>query len=231
MLTASDLLLGALPAILWLVWVWKKDPRTPEPPRLVLRVFVLGGLAALAQVALRPRIEFLLIGSGASAKDILLDAFVITAASEELLKSLAFVLGALFCRDWDEPQDGLVYGAAAGLGFAAVENAYFLAATGDTSVIWQRGFTSTFAHVAFSAGLAFTIGLARLHLIALPRAIGVGAFYAVGMHGAYDLLLSKEGGMVYALLLVLPVLMLVFSLKLRRTSDPAWDRHLDPARS
>lgn len=221
MLSTTDVFVGAAPAVLWLAWVRSKDARAPEPRALVLLVFVLGGISAIVQNALRPRLEFALIEYGVSARDILLDAFVITAASEEFLKACAFALGAAWCRAWDEPLDGLVYGAAAGLGFAAIENAYFLAATGDGAVVWQRGFTATFAHVAFSAGFAFCVGLGRLGRVSLPRGIAVGAFYAIGTHGAYDLLLAREGGLLVALLVVLPILMVVFALKVRAAQRSA----------
>jgi RsiW-degrading membrane proteinase PrsW (M82 family) len=215
MLTLPDLCLGAVPAVLWLAWVRRKDARAPEPRALVLLVFLLGGFAAIAQNLLRPRVEYALLRDGISARDLVLDAFVVTAASEEILKACAFTIGAAWCREWDEPLDGVVYGAAAGLGFAAVENAYFLAATGETAVVWQRGFTATFAHVAFSAGFAFCVGLGRLGRVSLPRGVFVGALYAIGTHGAYDLLLARDGGPVVALLGVLPVLMVVFTWKVR----------------
>jgi protease PrsW len=215
MLTARDILLGAIPAILWLAWIWKKDDRRPEPPALVLRVFVLGGLAALVQAWLRPRVEFALIRDGASLRDHLLDVFVVTAACEEFLKFLAFALGALATREWDEPLDGIVYGAAAGLGFAAIENAYFLAATGDTAVLWQRGFTATFAHVAFTSGLGFFVGLARLRHLSVAVGATFGALYAIGCHGAYDHWLARGSTPTPALLGTLPLLLLAFALKVR----------------
>jgi RsiW-degrading membrane proteinase PrsW (M82 family) len=225
MLSASDLLLGAAPCVAWLAWIRRKDDHEPEPWRLVYLVFLLGCFAAVAQVMLRPRIEYamlMLAGDSLRAAH-LLDAFVVTALCEEALKLLAFLPLALLHHEWDEPVDGLVYGAAAGLGFAAVENAFFVAIHGDVSLVVTRGFTATLAHVAFSGGLGFCLGMARLRgrrtfALWLP----LGLLYAVLMHGAYDALLLTESTARGTLLIAMPLLFIGFALRLR------WARRRSP---
>ncbi len=158
-------------------------------------MFLLGAIAALATVWLRPRIEAFVLAHGAGAPERLLDAFVVTAAVEETLKFAAFALGALWTAEWDEPLDGVVYGAAAGLGFAAIENAFFVWATGDPNLALTRGFTATLAHVAFSGGFGLFVGLARLRWCKLRWTwAAAGAIGAIASHGAYDSWAVRGGG-------------------------------------
>jgi RsiW-degrading membrane proteinase PrsW (M82 family) len=210
-----DWLLGALPALLWLAYFRSKDDHEPEPRRVVLTVYALGCVAALAVVALRPRLEPLLAGAGAWRG--VVDAFLVTALVEETLKLGALRAAPSARRAWDEPLDGIVYGAAAALGFASVEGAFYLALSGQVSVLLARAFTATLVHVACTASVGFVIGWARLHrgtrgpgwaLLALAG--------AVLAHGAYDLLLLElPGWEPAALLLLLPVLLAALGLASR----------------
>ena len=121
--------------------------------RLVSWPYIGQSASAVAVLRLRPFLEPLAPQGPGHLRD-LADAFLITALPEETLKLLAFVLGAGFSRELDEPMDGIVYGAAAALGFTAIENALFLFESGDPLLLLVRGFTATLGHVAFTATAA-----------------------------------------------------------------------------
>jgi RsiW-degrading membrane proteinase PrsW (M82 family) len=211
-----ELAVGFVPGSLWLAHIARKDDWEREPWRVLLAVFALGALSAFAIADLRPRIEALWPPLDGAA-GLWLDAFAITALSEELAKLCAVALGALWLAEWDEPMDGLVYGSAAGLGFAAVENAYYLAHHGYEVSVLARAVTAMLAHACFTAGGAFLLGLARL--AGGLRWLGFGALAlvaAVVPHGLYDLLLmSGERQGLVALLAVLPGAVALFSVQMR----------------
>jgi protease PrsW len=194
MLTVGQYALGALPGLLWLSWFWFKDQHEPEPRRRLVVVFVLGGLSALLIAYARPRLEWLL-PDALGARNDLIDAFVVTALAEECAKLAAFLVGALWQRGCNEPMDGIVYAAAAALGFASVENAFFLASEGDVRLIFVRAFTSTLAHVLFLAPAGFFLVRAKLgagrwrHELAALAVVG-----AVLLHGTYDWILMHGQG-------------------------------------
>ena len=224
------ILLGALPGILWMAYIWRKDRWEREPILLLLRVFALGAAAAYIVAHLRPRLELWLLPEDPGIVSDLADAFVVTAGGEELFKLLAFTLGALWHREWDEPMDGIVYGAAAGLGFAALENAYFLSAGGGSGLLLARAFTANLAHVIFSAGLGFAFGMAKLRGSWTPIPLGIlGALLA---HGAYDLFLfSRPEWNLLSLLGVLPLGLAALALATRwslRNSPHAPAQHSTP---
>ena len=194
MSTWGQVALGALPGLLWLYWFWFKDRHERESRRKLVRVYLLGGLAALLIAYSRPRLEWLLPDQLGTRSD-LIDAFVVTALAEEVAKLMAFLLGGLWLRSCDEPMDGIVYAASAALGFASVENAFFLASEGDARLILVRAFTSTIAHVVFLAPAGFFLVLAKLRPGRWRRELAtLGVVAAVLLHGSYDWILMHGEG-------------------------------------
>lgn len=219
MIQAIDVVLGFAPGVAWLVRVRRADDWEREPWGIVLRVFALGVIAGLAIAAYRPRIESWYPPLTGDA-GLWLDAFAITAFWEELVKLAAVALGALWLAEWDEPMDGIVYGAAAGLGFASVENTVYFATEGlqgGGGLVLARAFTATLAHACFTGAAAFMLGVARLDgWRGAGRMLVAALAIAVALHGAYDVLLMGESSRApLALVLVLPAALTLFALQAR----------------
>jgi RsiW-degrading membrane proteinase PrsW (M82 family) len=194
MLTVGQLALGALPGLLWLSWFWIKDRHEPEARSGLLRLWVLGGLAGLLIAYARPRVEWLLPDHPGLHHD-LVDAFVVTALAEETAKLAAFLAGGLWLRRCNEPMDGIVYAASAALGFASVENAFFVATEGDPRLILVRAFTATIAHVVFIAPAGFFLVCAKLGWGRWRReAATLAVVSTVLLHGTYDWILMHGEG-------------------------------------
>ena len=194
MLNTGQVALGALPGLLWLYWFWFKDRHEPESRPQVLRVYVLGALGALLIASARPRLEWVLPDHPGPAAE-LIDAYLVTGLAEETVKLGAFLLGGLWLRACNEPMDGIVYAASAALGFASVENAFFLASEGDPRVIVVRAFTSTLAHVIFVAPAGFLLVRAKLRQGRWHREFAtLGCVLAVLLHGTYDWMLMHADG-------------------------------------
>lgn len=211
------ILLGFAPGLFWLWFFRRKDDLEPEPPLVVLRVFALGAIATGPVILLRPELAAWLPQAAGVGRD-LADAFLVTALPEEAVKLAALVVGVAFSREFDEPLDGLIYGVAAALGFASVENVLFLLSATDHWIVVQRAFTATLGHVAFTGVAGWGIGQARFGRglparVLLPAA---GFALAVLLHGGYDFFLFREGAERYlALLLVLPLSLAVLSIRFR----------------
>lgn len=222
----ADIALAFAPGVSWLWYVRRKDVREPEPRLLVLFAFVLGCGAANIVGLLRPRIEAALGGGSGLGAD-LADAFLITALPEESLKLGAVALACLWSREWNEPMDGIVYGIAAGLGFASLENVYYLTAAGDPLLVVARAFTANLAHAAFTGGAAFFIGLARLgYRRGVPLALA-GILGAILLHGLYDVFLfAIPRWNLVSLLLVLPLALVLLGLKIRWSQRRPFPRRI-----
>ncbi len=202
----------ALPMLLsfaWLFFVRRFDRAYPEPWWLVLATFALGGLsvvpAGFAEWAAMTATPYLnpsvmTLGGQVRALPIALAVFTVTVGlSEEGSKLFAAWVLAGRRPELDEPVDGIIYGAAASLGFAAVENIkYFAFGRMGSALIVARAFTSIPAHLFFGAIWGYALGK---RLVSRRTRVLVFLGWAALMHGAFDTLLSLDGMAFFALAL------------------------------
>lgn len=115
----------------------------------------------------------------------LANAFLQAAIPEELCKWLVLALYATRQRAFDEPMDGLVYGAVASIGFATLENVAYVT-EGGMGVGVLRALTAVPGHAFMGAIMGYFIGQARLG--DGSRAFAALASLAVPtvLHGLYD---------------------------------------------
>ena len=114
-----------LPAII-LVYIFVSLDLFPEPKKNILITFILGILIIIPVV-----ISGLILGYYYDKYFIdtnyyhILD-ISIAPITEETCKLLVIVMYCAKLKDFDEPMDGLVYGATASLGFAMFENIFYV---------------------------------------------------------------------------------------------------------
>jgi RsiW-degrading membrane proteinase PrsW (M82 family) len=189
------LLIGAIvPICLILVWTWRRD-RLPEPPRVVLMTLLLGALATIpilfAEIAIAsmlglPSEPTTLLGAIAIS-------FLVAALVEESFKFLVLTRYAATHSSFDEPYDGIVYGVAASLGFACVENVAYVLRAQESG--FERGLLVAVAravlavplHTSCGAIMGVCIGIARFKGgAARSRWMLAGFAAAIVVHGVYD---------------------------------------------
>ncbi len=185
-------LLSLLPCLLWLWYFYTRSIYKRDPLPLILWTFALGGVATLIALPLNLIGQSLVMAvAGQSQFAHLLVIFLVVAPVEELCKLLAVYVYAWRHQEFDEPLDGVIYSAAAALGFAAVENLIYLSRN-DASLVLLRGPLSNPGHALFSAlwGLSLSrvrsapnIWQQRLRLLA------VGWLLATVLHAVFDALL------------------------------------------
>lgn len=218
------LLLPLCISLSWLVFVRRFDRAHPEPSWLVLGTFALGGLSVVAAAFIEGGLAsisrylnpgLMSFGGQTWALPIAILIFAITVgAVEEGVKLAAVFILPKRRAEFDEPVDGIVYGTAAALGFAAIENVkYFALGRLSASVIVMRTLTSAPAHLFFGAIWGYAIGVRLVsRRRRLPFFFGVAAL----LHGSFDALLSSE----HAAILILPLqlgLATTFILLLRKS--------------
>lgn len=146
--------------LLWLVVV--ADSR-PEPSRVVLGAVLFGALSVIVAATVELGLQKIIPLAHNSWLAAQQDAFLFAALPEEALKIGIIALLALRARDFDEPMDGVVYGAAVGLGFAALENILYVVGAKDhwQGVAVMRGVLSVPFHGALGAIAGAYIARAR----------------------------------------------------------------------
>jgi RsiW-degrading membrane proteinase PrsW (M82 family) len=197
-LAIAALVVPFLLSLAWLFFVRRFDRAQPEPWWLVLATFFLGCLsvipAALAELGWMGTSEWLdpalvTMGGMLSSLPLALPVFaLVIGLSEEGSKFLGAWSFAFHRREFDEPIDGIVYGAASSLGFAAVENVkYFAVGRMTPSLVVIRMFMSVPAHLFFGAIWGYALG--RSLIVPRTRIVGYVVLAALA-HGAFDTLLS-----------------------------------------
>jgi RsiW-degrading membrane proteinase PrsW (M82 family) len=175
------LVVGFVPAIVWLWVFWRKDRWDREPKRLVLRIFLFGAVMAGP--------IFLMERELVVPPTVFGEFFVRIALVEEWFKILPVIYLALRSREFDEPMDGVVYGTASALGFAGAENAVYAIQAGSAHAL-LRVFTSTLMHVGLTGMIGYAIGLARFGR-PYRTVVALSAFFAaVTIHGGYNFFLA-----------------------------------------
>ena len=142
---------------------------------------------------------------------------VVVGLSEEGSKLLATRVLAARRREFDEPVDGIIYAAAAALGFAAVENVkYFAVGRLSADLIVARTFMSIPAHLLFSAIWGYGLGARLVVTDGRRRRIWPWWLLAALLHGSFDACLSVDHGLRLALLVEVGAAVTFVAL-LRRT--------------
>ena len=127
----------------------------------------------------------LIVGSAVSA-------FAAAAIPEEFFGHQVLRKRVAPHKDFDEPMDGVVYGAVASLGFATIENFTVLFDQGLGTAL-MRAFTAVPAHAAFGAIMGYTF--ARRHFAGKSNGLfGPAVWLSILLHGVYNWMLFIFAG-------------------------------------
>ena len=225
-----------LPAIALMLYVYKKDKAEPEPIGLVMRVFFLGAASGIVAGI----VESILIGGveGFMPDGLLrlfIEYFICVALVEELCK-----FGCLNTvkknPEFNYVFDAVVYSVAAALGFAALENVFYVLDGGlETALV--RAILSVPGHAADGVVMGVFYGLARQHELH-GRTQKARTFYILSIalpvieHGFYDAALSTENDFMALLAMVFDLAFIALAFVLvRRTAKKDEPLHPNMART
>lgn len=192
--------LSVLPALALVIYVWRSDITT-EPLSLLAATFALGILFA-GFAAFINTIAGVFFGLVPVIGSVWMYYFVVGPV-EETVKWLAVRLYAFRSSRFDAVIDGAVYGAVAGLGFATIENALYIADAVSNPVIGNLlgaggGITPVRAiagpgHVIYAAFSGYYLGLAKFNRERAGPIVVKGLLIAAFIHATYDTLSFVPG--------------------------------------
>lgn len=120
---------------------------------------------------------------------------LIAATHEEAGKFLVVLLVALaFRRHFNDPMDGLIYGAFAGLGMAVEESLYYTRLNSVTGLLPHSELPRLLGHLLFGGIGAFGLGPARLGMRGWPTVLGLCLLAAVGLHATWNVYCATPPG-------------------------------------
>ncbi|MCX8200288.1 MAG: PrsW family glutamic-type intramembrane protease [Candidatus Micrarchaeota archaeon] len=182
-------LLAFITPFLWAVLMWLADYKEREPLRIVVSLFLWGGLAGLMSIGLNSILGAVLVAIGIG----FLSAMLIAPLVEEFFKGMGIAVFSLH-HELNNMVDGLVYGFIIGMGFAFVENWLYLmnnpmgANTGAwLTVFILRSFVFSATHGVFTSLTGAIIGYLKEKEFAFPTlSLLVAPLPAMFLHAAHN---------------------------------------------
>lgn len=179
------------------LWSVTSFARRAEPPAAVIGTLVLGALGAfLLNLVIAP-IAGSLYWANDGAMVTSLRTLALVSAPEEAVKFLVLAAFAQRFIERDHPMAGIVYGAAVGFGFVAVENVGYLLVNLDrwTSVTFVRSVVTVPVHGVLGIIAGIYVARARLGsgmpgidgALYRARSYAAGLLIPIVLHAIYDL--------------------------------------------
>lgn len=215
MLHILTVILTFLPTLVLITFFYRRDMNR-EPRKTLTITLLYGGLAFVPVVIVENILSNLGLLTGTSPLIFnFYDMIVNVAAPEETFKLLVILLYSARTSAFDEPMDGLVYGVAAALGFATVENIFYVLEGGLGTAI-TRALLSVPSHAFWGAILGYSVGQVRFK----KRKAGFvlsGLLIAILLHGLFNFFLvtiESAGAYTDALagFMILGLLFLLFTV-------------------
>ncbi len=223
---------ASLVVVGYLVFIWWLDRYEREPAWLVLLTFAWGALGGtLFSCVINSTLGAFAHIIGGSGFGSFATAVLIAPPVEEFMKGLILLAIVLIGNNVDNRTDGLIYGAATGLGFACVENLWYYynnAAHGFAAIFLIATIRTLFTamlHCTSSAMLGMAVGYARHRSGTLRWFIfpAIGYFFAVLNHATWNgisttsSLLSKDptfnlAALLFGMVILTGTIILMFIL-------------------
>lgn len=212
-----------LPVFLIIRYIYKRDKIEKEPLGFVLKVLLWGAIFALPCALIETVMEKIIQAflEEGTVKYAFWENTVGVALIEEYSKWLVINIFVWKNKNFDYHYDGIVYAAAASLGFAALENVFYIISYG-TDISLGRAIFSIPGHASFGVfmglyfsrakaafcnGKSFRTKRLKIKALVIPTII----------HGIYDFLLDDLIQEEYFYLFILFVILIdIISLKIIR---------------
>lgn len=181
----------------FLVIGWLADYYEREPLRFIMAMFMWGVLATLFAFFINTASSLVIgtaLGNGAA---LLITAVVVAPIVEETAKGTGLIIISGH-HEFDDTFDGILYGFAIGMGFAAVENWLYFATNANpvavgglvewTDNILYRSFLGSLAHGCFTAATGGMIGYIKSRGVKNYAIVGflLGLPMAMVLHATFN---------------------------------------------
>jgi len=220
------LFLALAPAFLIMLYVYFRDKYEKEPIGLILKGLLLGAIIIFPVGLIENSIKGFAVGFDKIPKAAY-DGFIVAAATEEIFKFLMVFILIWRNPNFNEKFDGIVYSVSVALGFAAIENLFYVFSNNSMQVGLMRAFTAVPAHAIFGIVMGFYLGLARFSPKNRGKWILMSLFLPWLLHGVYDFMLMS--GHPLLLLAFIPFLVFMYRHGLRRMKELNYQSVFNPS--
>lgn len=214
---------------LYLLWrVYQSDKIEKEPVGLLFTIFLYGMLSTLPAGILESVGELFAVELWPNWSETrafnLVFYFLVVGGAEELAKFYAMKIPTWKNSEFDFVFDGVVYGVTAALGFAALENIFYVTDSGlGTAGI--RAWTAIPLHCITGIFMGHYYGIAKAadvwgDPVIRRKMLRRSVLIPMMIHGAYDFI-AVDGSEIFSILFFVYIIILdIFAFRaLRRYSD------------
>ena len=217
------LFLAIFPPLFFIYKIYKLDKYEKEPFKEIIITFILGCLTVVPVLVVSPFLNTLLeipytvidfLGSGGGSEiKTLVYTFIGIALVEEYFKFLVLTKYSFKRECFNEPMDGIVYGVIASMGFALIENIFYVYENMEQAffVAIVRMFSAIPAHALMGVIMGYYVGRAKFDIQNRKTLMLKGLLGAILLHGAYDYFLFSDLGIG-----IFAIFSLIFSYKIAK---------------
>ncbi|KGR84952.1 glutamic-type intramembrane protease PrsW [Lysinibacillus odysseyi] len=207
---------GIAPGLALLSYFYLRNQMSTEPRRTLLHTFIYGAIITFPIMF----IQYVSEEEGTFSNPFLSDV-IFASSIEEFFKWFVIFVAILRHVEFDDPYDGILYGAAVSLGFASVENVLYLLSFGiDTAFL--RAILPVSSHALFGVVMGYYFGKSKFSKDNKQLEYLILAFLApVLLHLSYNTILTLKGHLIY---LMLPFMLFLWWFGLRKVKQA--HRHL-----
>ena len=210
--------LALTPVLIIILFIYFQDKYSREPTLTLFVAFLLGIVSVIPAALLENVYEWTInLQVSDNIWVTIIYAFIGVGLTEEFFKFIFLRWYIYKNKNFNEPMDGVVYAVMVSMGFAALENVFYVFMSPDdpigTAIV--RSLTAVPAHACFGVIMGLYFGYARFtykknRVKYLTRAV----IYASIAHGIYDVFLFIGCPYCPILSLISLVVMLIISLRI-----------------
>ena len=215
----SLLLVTILPSILIILFFVNSD-KFKEPKSEIIKVFIFGILITIPAYILNTFLGDFWYNNTKVSQN-LISSFLTAAPVEEGLKLSILYYFVYKMKDFNEPLDGIVYGVTASLGFATLENIYYVYLLADhfqtssMALAVLRSFSAVPAHAVF--GIFMGYFFMKYSFIKKGDNLFFAFIIPFVLHGCYNLFIASNFFVSLTLIIVAWIVALRLFSRLKKT--------------
>ncbi len=213
------LLIAIAPGVSLVIILYYLDKYDREPLGTMVKVFLFGCLSVIPTIAVGSFLSRVNIFTGIIS--LAFTAYIIAGFVEEYFKRAVVLRYVYNDKSFDERMDGIIYAATAALGFATIENIFYVFAFYDdiNSVGVLRAIFAVPAHMLFGVTMGYYISLSKFedNPIRAEAFMKKALWLPMILHGTYDMILFTENKYAYGVFI--PFVLYLWYVNIKRFLD------------
>jgi protease PrsW len=201
---------GIAPGLALMSYFYLKDQYGSEPFAIVFKTFIFGALLVFPIMFIQYvfKVENVLQG-------IFFEPFISMGLLEEFFKWFILFYTIYQHISFDEPYDGIVYGASVSLGFATIENIFYLFANG-LEYAFGRALLPVSSHALFGVIMGYYLGKSKFSSDSKHKWLFLSLLIPFLLHGSYNyILITLEDWLV----MMIPFMIFLWYLGLKKVKQ------------